>query len=102
MYENSEADGNIDKAAILVSPDGAQRVVSPPSSAHVSFGQQQIAESAPFIWAAETYSGHVKEAMKDFRPNAHLQHYWLLLASVEEQSGKTRPAVTATQNNIVS
>jgi len=30
MYENSEADGNIDKAAISVSPDGALRVVPPP------------------------------------------------------------------------
>lgn len=26
MYENSEADGNIDKAAVSVSPDGARRV----------------------------------------------------------------------------
>lgn len=102
MYENSEADGNIDKAAISVSPDGAQRVVSQPSSAHVSLGQQQIAKSGPFIWAAETYSGHVKEAMKDFWPNAHLKHDWLLLATMEDQSRKARPAVTATQNYIFS
>ena len=38
MYENSEADGNIDKAAISVSPDGAWGVTVPPSPAHVSFG----------------------------------------------------------------
>lgn len=80
MYENSEADGNIDKAAVSVSPDGARRVVSPPSPAHVSFGHcwnEQIAESKSFIWAAGTDFGNVKEAMKDPRPNAHLQHDWL-------------------------
>lgn len=80
MYENSEADGNIDKAAVSVSPDGARRVVSPPSPAHVSFGHcwnEQIAESKSFIWAAGTDFGNVKEAMKDPWPNAHLQHDWL-------------------------
>lgn len=80
MYENSEADGNIDKAAVSVSPDGARRVVSPPSPAHVSFGHcwnEQIAESESFIWAVGTDFGNVKEAMKDPRPNAHLQHDWL-------------------------
>lgn len=79
MYENSEADGNIDKAAISVSPDGAQRVVSPPSPAHVSFGHlwnEQIAASEPFVWATGTDFGHVKEAMKDLWPNAHLRHDW--------------------------
>lgn len=76
MYENSEADGNIDKAAVSVLPDGAQRVVSPPSRAHVSFGHrwnEQIAESEPFIWAAGGGdSGRAKEAVKDLWPNEHL------------------------------
>lgn len=67
MYENSEADGNIDKAAISVSPDGAQRIVLPPSPAHVSFGQQQTAESGPFVCAAGIYFGHVKEAKESAR-----------------------------------
>lgn len=80
MYENSEADGNIDKAAISVSPDGAWGVTVPPSPAHVSFGHcwnEQMTELERFIWAVGTHFGHVKEAMKNLWPNAHLQHEWL-------------------------
>ena len=64
MYENSEADGNIDKATISVSPDGAQRVISAASPARVTFGHcrnEQITKSESFVRVVEADSGRVEE-----------------------------------------
>lgn len=75
MYENSKPDGNIDKAAISVSPDGAWRGAALPRS---HFIWSLLKWSNKGVRAIHLTCGNTSwthgGAMKALRPNAHLQH----------------------------
>lgn len=101
MYENSEADGNIDKAAISVSPDGAP----------AWFATPPLFPCSRFIWSllkwtnsrvrairlswARAYFGHVEGSSE--RSPAKCTFTARLLASAEEHAGNACRAVFATQ-----